>query len=80
MDFLPTITAPTLILGGRRDLFTPPSVQEKMADLIPDSEIVWFEEGGHMLPIEEPEGIVSAMRDFLARRVDLKAAQDSGLE
>ena len=70
-DFLPTIEAPTLILAGRKDLFTPPSVQEKMAELVPDSEIVWFEEGGHMLPIEEPEGIVSAMRDFLARRVDV---------
>jgi pimeloyl-ACP methyl ester carboxylesterase len=69
-DFLPTITAPTLILAGRHDLFTPPSVQAKMADLVPDSEIVWFAEGGHMLPIEEPEGIVAAMRDFMARRVD----------
>jgi pimeloyl-ACP methyl ester carboxylesterase len=72
-DFLPRITAPTLILAGRKDLFTPPSVQQKMADLIPDSEIVWFEEGGHMLPIEEPEGIVEAMRDFMGRRVDTAA-------
>jgi pimeloyl-ACP methyl ester carboxylesterase len=70
VDFLPTITAPTLILAGRHDLFTPPSVQEKMTELVPDSEIVWFEEGGHMLPIEEPEGIVDAMREFLVRRVD----------
>jgi pimeloyl-ACP methyl ester carboxylesterase len=69
-DFLPTIEAPTLILAGRKDLFTPPSVQQKMAELVPDSEIVWFEEGGHMLPIEEPAGIVDAMRDFMDRRVD----------
>jgi pimeloyl-ACP methyl ester carboxylesterase len=76
-DFLPTITAPTLILAGRRDLFTPPSVQEKMAELIPHSEIVWFSEGGHMLPIEEPEGIVAAMRDFLGRRVDGDRSQNA---
>jgi pimeloyl-ACP methyl ester carboxylesterase len=69
-DFLPQIKAPTLILSGRKDLFTPPTVQQKMADLIPDSEIVWFDEAGHMLPIEEPEGIVDAMRDFMDRRVD----------
>src|SRR4051794_19423012 len=69
-DFLPAVEAPTLILAGRKDLFTPPSVQQRMADLIPDAEIVWFEEGGHMLPIEEPEGIVEAMRDFMERRVD----------
>ena len=72
-DFLPTITTPTLILAGRSDLFTPPSVQQKMADLIPDSEIVWFSDGGHMLPIEEPEGIVAAMQDFMDRRVDTPA-------
>ena len=73
-DFLPTIQAPTLILAGRKDLFTPPSVQQKMADLVPDSEIVWFEEGGHMLPIEEPAGIVAAMREFMDRRVDTGGA------
>jgi pimeloyl-ACP methyl ester carboxylesterase len=68
-DFLPTITAPVLVLAGRRDLFTPPSVQQRMADVIPDAEIVWFEEGGHLLPIEEPAGVADAMVDFLARRV-----------
>jgi pimeloyl-ACP methyl ester carboxylesterase len=74
-DFLPTIKAPTLILAGRKDLFTPPSVQQKMADLVPESEIVWFDEGGHMLPIEEPEGIAAAMRDFMGRRVDTTAGR-----
>jgi pimeloyl-ACP methyl ester carboxylesterase len=73
VDFLPKIKAPMLILAGRKDLFTPPSVQEKMAELVPESEIVWFEEGGHMLPIEEPEGIAAAMRDFMDRRVDTAA-------
>ena len=68
-EFLPSITAPTLVLAGCEDLFTPPSVQQKMADLIPDSEIVWFPEGGHLLPAEEPEGIIDAIVDFLHRRV-----------
>src|SRR6266480_585100 len=77
-DFLPTITAPTLVLAGRHDLFTPPSVQQKMADLIPHSEIVWFDEGGHMLPIEEPEGIVAALRDFMDRRVDVAKPASAG--
>lgn len=68
-DLLPTVHAPTLVLAGRGDLFTPPSVQQRMADLIPDSEIVWWEDGGHMLPLEEPEEVASAMCDFLSRRV-----------
>jgi len=74
IEFLPQVAAPTMIFAGRRDLFTPPSVQEKMADLIPDAEIVWFDEGGHMLPIEEPEGIVKGMSDLMARRVDAASA------
>ena len=68
---------PVLVLAGRRDLFTPPSVQDKMAALIPGNEIVWFEESGHMLPIEEPAGIVEAMSDFFARRVDAPAQVES---
>jgi pimeloyl-ACP methyl ester carboxylesterase len=68
-DILPGVQAPTLVLAGRGDLFTPPSVQQRMADLIPDSEIVWWDDAGHMLPIEEPEGVAAAMIDFLARRV-----------
>ena len=67
VDFLPKITQPTLVLAGRRDLFTPPSVQQQMAKLIPGAEIVWFEEGGHLLPIEEGDGVIAAMADFLAR-------------
>jgi pimeloyl-ACP methyl ester carboxylesterase len=68
-DILPEVKVPVLVLAARRDLFTPPSVQEKMAELIPGNEIVWFEEAGHMLPIEEPEAIVAAMHDFFTRRL-----------
>jgi pimeloyl-ACP methyl ester carboxylesterase len=67
-DLLPFTDVPVLVLAGRRDLFTPPSVQQKMADLVPDAEIVWFEDSGHMLPVEEPEGITDALLDFLERR------------
>jgi len=73
-DILPTVHVPVLVLAGRLDLFTPPSVQDKMAALIPGNEIVWFEESGHMLPIEEPEGIVAAMSDFFARRLENESA------
>ena len=63
------IGCPVLVLAGRRDFFTPPSVQRRMADLIPDAEIVWFDEGGHLLPVEESEGIVTAISRYLGTRV-----------
>jgi pimeloyl-ACP methyl ester carboxylesterase len=69
VDELPRISVPVLVLAGRRDLFTPPTVQQKMAELIPGAEIVWFEDGGHLLPVEEPEAISGAILDFLRRRL-----------
>ena len=76
-DLLPETDVPVLVLAGRRDLFTPPSVQQKMADLVPDAEIVWFDDAGHMLPVEEPEEIADALLEFLARRVDTGAGDDA---
>jgi hypothetical protein len=41
-----------------------------MADLIPDSELFWFDDAGHLLPIEAPSEVAGVIVDFLARRVD----------
>ena len=68
-ELLPTVAAPTLIFAGVKDRFAPPSVQRRMQELIPDSEIRWFEEGGHMLPVEESDAIAAAMVEFVDRRV-----------
>jgi pimeloyl-ACP methyl ester carboxylesterase len=68
-ELLPEVAAPTLVFAGRKDLFAPPEVQQRMHDLIPESELVWFEEGGHLLPAEEPQEIAAGMLEFLARRV-----------
>jgi pimeloyl-ACP methyl ester carboxylesterase len=70
VDVLPTIEVPVLILGGERDHFTPPSVQHRMHELIPGSELVLYPNGGHLLPVEEAEAIARDLVGFLARRVD----------
>jgi pimeloyl-ACP methyl ester carboxylesterase len=69
-DIMPGITVPVLVLAGQRDTFTPMSVQRKMQDLLPDSELVVFENGGHLLPVEEADGVAAALIDWLERRVD----------
>jgi pimeloyl-ACP methyl ester carboxylesterase len=71
-DVLPTIEVPVLILGGERDHFTPPIVQDRMHALIPNSELVMFPDGGHLLPVEEADGVADAIIAFL-RRVDSAA-------
>lgn len=67
-DVLPTIEVPVLILGGERDHFTPPSVQHRLHELVPNSELLMFPDGGHLLPVEEAEGIMKALVEWLARR------------
>jgi pimeloyl-ACP methyl ester carboxylesterase len=66
-DLLPRIDVPFLILAGEKDTFCPPSSQRRMHDLAPGSELVWFPEGHHTLPLEEPEGINAALDTFLDR-------------
>jgi len=68
-DVLPTIDVPVLILGGERDHFTPPFVQHRMHELIPDSELVMFPDGGHLLPVEEADGICRELTSWLARKL-----------
>ncbi len=74
-DLLRRITAPTLILAGGHDRFTPPPCSQHMFEQIPTAEITWFDDAGHTLPIEEPEAIVDAVDEWIARQVDRPAAR-----
>jgi len=61
------IDVPTLILGGRRDLFCPPSQAERMRRGIRGSELIVFEQSGHYPFVEEAEAFRQAVRGWLAR-------------
>lgn len=65
---LPNVMAPTLITVGRTDWITPVSCSETIHSLIPDSELVVFEESGHSPQIEQADEWLAAVRDFLDRR------------
>jgi len=64
---LPTLTIPTLVVSGRQDWVTPVGESEKIARAIPGAELVIFDRSGHMPFIEEQEGFVAAVKQFLAR-------------
>lgn len=64
---LSTVAAPTLITVGRTDWITPVSCSETIASLIPNSELVVFEESGHSPQIEEAEKWTKTVRSFLHR-------------
>lgn len=70
---LGSIRAPTLILVGRDDYITPPSQSELMQRHIPGSELVIFEQSGHMPHIEEPQAFFAAVRNWIGRKQEVHA-------
>ena len=46
-DDLPKMDTNTLIIWGRQDVVTPPSVAEEFNSLLPNSELSWIDKCGH---------------------------------
>lgn len=67
-SLLPFITTPTLLLWGREDSVTPPSVAEEFRTLLPNAEIHWIEQCGHAPMIERPIEFAMGIRQFLIRQ------------
>ena len=59
---------PTLILWGGRDRLVPPSVAERFKRDIAGSELVVFDELGHVPHEEDPLRTLVPVQAFLARR------------
>jgi haloalkane dehalogenase len=66
---LAQMALPTLILWGAQDNFTTVRNAERFRDEIPGSELEIFEDAGHFVWEDEPEGTTRALVDFLARHV-----------
>ena len=64
-DMLGTITVPTLVVAGERDLFTPRHLSVQMAGRIPNAEMLEIPRGSHAALIEQPELINLRLEKFL---------------
>ena len=64
-DLLPTITCPTLVCAGEKDVMRPVEVHREMAAKIPSSRLAIIARGGHMVAMEYPREVTAAMRDWL---------------
>lgn len=62
---LGALQLPVRVLCGTQDRITPPALSEALAAAIPGAELRWVEEAGHMLPLEQPAAVVSALSDWL---------------
>lgn len=61
------ITAPTLVIVGRKDILLPVKMSEELAAGIPSSELVVLEGGGHGFLVEIAGKFNQAVMDFLAK-------------
>lgn len=54
LDQLPSISAPTLIIGGDSDRMTPFSLSEELATQIPNTHLAKITDAGHKILLEYP--------------------------
>jgi len=71
-DHLEQIAAPTLIVAGEFDYFTPLWLSEEMADRVPGAELVVIPRGSHAALVEQPELVHSVLESFLLRRLQTR--------
>lgn len=64
---LPAITAPTLLLAGRDDPAAPPAAAVAMATSIPDARVEVVEGAAHLVNVECPAEVTTAILQHLGR-------------
>ncbi|TIV67512.1 MAG: 3-oxoadipate enol-lactonase [Mesorhizobium sp.] len=68
------IAVPTLCIVGDQDGSTPPDLVRSLAGLIPGARFEVIRDAGHIPCIEQPEALVSLIRDFVASLPEGKPA------
>jgi pimeloyl-ACP methyl ester carboxylesterase len=61
---LSELAIPTLILHGENDRLLPIRIAERAHRLIPNSQLEVVPDCGHLAPLEQPEAVNCALRQF----------------
>jgi pimeloyl-ACP methyl ester carboxylesterase len=67
MSVLARVAVPTLLLSGSDDTWSPVSQHESIRRRIPHATLFEIHGAGHMAPIERPEPVAVALREWLLR-------------
>jgi len=66
LEALPKLSVPTLAIAGRHDGITPPGPgAERIASLVPNADLIIFENSGHYPFIEEQSAFFTALSNWL---------------
>ncbi len=64
-DELGNLPHQTLVMWGDKDPFQKPEYAPKLAEAIPNAELVWIKDAGHWLIDEKPDEIGDRINQFL---------------
>jgi len=70
---LASVTMPVLIVWGKQDIMTPPSIAEEMRREMPQSVLAVLDGCGHIAPLECHGRVLGEMQRFLAANPPLPA-------
>ncbi|MBW2292111.1 MAG: alpha/beta fold hydrolase [Deltaproteobacteria bacterium] len=68
LDRLAEIRQPTLVICGRRDRLTPPTLHRELADHLPNARLVVLQYGAHLVMMESAERFNQVVLQFLDSR------------
>lgn len=60
------IRCPTLVIVGLEDIVSPPEEMRRLAHAIPHAQLVEIPNAGHLSPMEQPDLVNAAIKEFLA--------------
>lgn len=63
---LPHLSMQVLLACGEEDRLCPPALHQALADEIPKSKSIVFPKAGHLLPLEQPHLLASALSSYFA--------------
>ena len=64
-SLLSSIETPTLLIVGEDDGISTPEEMKTIADAMPNASLEVIPEAGHMSPLENPDSVNAAVREFL---------------
>lgn len=74
MDRIGEVEAPCLAICGSEDRLTPPKYSRYLVDGMPNAEMALIEGAGHMVMLERPEQVASAIKVFLDKSFSARGA------
>ena len=67
IDALKALSIPLHVICGVEDKTTPPALSEFSARTLPQAELFWIDEAGHMTPQENPTAVTHALERLVSK-------------